>query len=142
MGKFPTSNLVGSAQERLTAVNEAIAKAEAYRAAEMQRQQEEQEKLTREQGEPIDYKLFYAKAQSTGLPIGKRFRFTSLVNHGLQLHLPDYSEYPNLEDRLFCEAAFDDEAQHQQFLLGKDYTNRTVVASMGSNGTVQIHRIE
>jgi len=41
IAKFPTSNLVGSARQRLTAVNEAIVKAEAERAAEMQRQQEE-----------------------------------------------------------------------------------------------------
>jgi hypothetical protein len=39
VAKFPKSNLVASAQERLAAVNEAIAKAEADRAAEMQSQQ-------------------------------------------------------------------------------------------------------
>ncbi|MGD0008473.1 MAG: WG repeat-containing protein [Terriglobia bacterium] len=44
VAKFPTSNLVGSAQERLVAV----AKAEADRAAEMQRQQEERERLADE----------------------------------------------------------------------------------------------
>jgi len=44
VAKFPTSNLVASAQERLAAVNEAIAKAEAERAAEVQRQQEERER--------------------------------------------------------------------------------------------------
>ncbi|MDR3674697.1 MAG: hypothetical protein P4N24_04360 [Acidobacteriota bacterium] len=111
-------------------------------ANEPQKQQPEQEKPTPEQGEPIEYSLFYAKAKSTGLPIGKRYRFTALVCHELHVYLPDYSEYPNLNDELWGEAAFDDEAQHQQFLLGKDWTNRTIVASMGSDGMVQIHRIE
>ncbi len=44
VAKFPTSNLVGSAQQRLVAVNEAITKVDADRAAEAQRQQEEQRK--------------------------------------------------------------------------------------------------
>jgi hypothetical protein len=38
--KFPTSNLVGSARQRLAAVNEAIATAEASRAAEGKQRQE------------------------------------------------------------------------------------------------------
>ena len=41
IAKFPTSNLVGSARQRLTAVNETIVKAEAEKATETQRQQEE-----------------------------------------------------------------------------------------------------
>lgn len=146
VAKFPASNLVASAQERLTAVNAAIAKAEADRAAETQRQQaareeaqlrqqQEQEKLEREQGEQIEYKLFYAKAKSTGLPIGKRFRFRAFVN--LDLLLEDGSG-----NYLSGEAAFDDEGQHERFLQGPDKQFRTVVASMGYDGRVQIHRIE
>src|SRR5208283_111015 len=42
--KFPTSSLVGSARQRLAAVNGTIAKAEANRAAEAQRQQEKKRK--------------------------------------------------------------------------------------------------
>jgi len=142
VAKFPMSSLVGTTRQRLAAVNEAIEKAEVERYAEMQRQAEEKEKLTREQGEPIDYKLFYARSASSGLPIDKRFRFTALIHHNLVLYAPDYSEYPNLNDQLICEAAFDDEAQHQQFLLGKDLTNRTVVASMGADGNIRIHKVE
>jgi hypothetical protein len=142
VAKFPMSSLVGTTRQRLAAVNEAIEKAEVERYAEMQRQAEEKEKLTREQGEPIDYKPFYARSASSGLPIDKRFRFTALIHHNLVLYAPDYSEYPNLNDQLICEAAFDDEAQHQQFLLGKDLTNRTVVASMGADGNIRIHKVE
>jgi len=142
VAKFPMSSLVGTTRQRLAAVNEAIEKAEVERYAEMQRQAEEKEKLTREQGEPIDYKLFYARSASSGLPIDKRFRFTALIHHNLVLYAPDYSEYPNLNDQLICEAAFDDEAQHQQFLLGKELTNRTVVASMGADGNIRIHKVE
>ena len=40
VAKFPTSNLVASAQKRLAAVNEAIAKAEAERLAEDKQRQE------------------------------------------------------------------------------------------------------
>jgi cell division protein FtsB len=141
VGKFPTSNLVGSAKERLTAVNEAIAKAEADRLAEAQRQQAEQEKLTREEGEPIDYSLFYAKAKSTGLPIGKRFRFEAEIRH--DLHLAEaYGGSPSIVKELWgAVAEFDDESQHEHFLQGPDYQTRTV-ASMGADGNIKIHRIE
>lgn len=48
ISKFPKSDLVASAQQRLAAVNEAIAKAEAEREAEIQRQREERERLADE----------------------------------------------------------------------------------------------
>ena len=148
VAKFPMSNLVRSAQEHLTAVNAAIEKAEVDRYAEMERQQtdrleaqrrqaEEKEKLTREQGEPIEYSVFYAKALSTGLPAGKRYRFRAEVDHHLILDLPGGGH------GLHSSAAFDDEAQYEQFLQGPDRQTRTIVVSMGDNGRgVQIHRIE
>jgi cell division protein FtsB len=146
VARFPTSSLVGSAQQRLTAVNEAIAKAEADRYAEMQRRAEEKEKQAREQGEPIDYSLFYAKAKSTGLPIGKRFRFRAKINHDLHLSVDSLSLAGMASlDKLFVytHAAFDDEAQYERFLQGPDnWPTHTIVASMGYNGRVQIHRIE
>jgi hypothetical protein len=137
VAKFPTSNLVGSAQQRLAAVSEAIAKAEADKAAEAQRQRAELAKQVEEEGEWVDYKVFYAKALSTGLPIDKRYRFVARVSHLLILDLP------NQGFGLHSSAAFDDEAQYERFLQGSDDRLRTVVASMGSNGTgIQIHRIE
>lgn len=119
-------------------------KAEADRSADMQRQQDEQETLTPEQGEPIEYSLFYAKAKSTGLPIGKRFRFTAMVTHELMLYLNSKDKFgiPSLADPLGGQAAFDDDAQHEQFLQGPGLQTRTIVASMGYSGHIQIHRIE
>jgi hypothetical protein len=161
VAKFPTSNLVGHAQQRLATVNEAIAKTEADRAAqekeaeatrlaEQRRQQEEQEKLTRERDEEIDYSVFYAKVKSKTLPTGKRFRFVAVINHDLNLSQQDVRG----GKALFYEAAaFDDQGQYEQFLQGDDFredsnglkvagTIHTIVASMGFNGWIQIHRIE
>ncbi len=105
--------------------------------------------LSPEQGEPIEYSLFYAKAKSTGLPVGKRYRFTADITHDLMLYAQDsHGDKP-----LAGQAAFDDEAQHERFLQGEDShrnsdgiltagTNHTIVASMGYDGRIQIHRIE
>jgi len=161
VAKFPTSSLVGSAQQRLAAVDEAITneaaamaaeqkKAEADRLAEEQRQQAEQEKLAREQGEPIDYNVFYAKVKSETLPIGKRFRFVAVITHDLNLSQQDAQGGKAL---YYEAAAFDDQTQYEQFLQHDDFhqnsdglrvagTIHTIVASMGSNGWVQIYRIE
>lgn len=141
VAKFPTSNLVGSAHQRLTAVNEAIAKADADRLAQMQRQQEEQEKLAQEQGEPIEYTVFYGRANNGSLPIGKRFRFRAKVFHNLALFKPEDGD--NLDLQLYgIDAAFDDEAQYERFLQGPDKQTRTIVASKGSDGRFKIHGIE
>ena len=109
--KFPTSSLVGSARQRLAAVNEAIAKAEAEKAAEMQRQQEEQARLDAVRGEEIEYKLFYAKAESNGLPVFKRFRFRANINHGLTLCQD--TPVPPCTDGLFGKPAFDHPEQYE-----------------------------
>ena len=105
--------------------------------------------LSPEQGEPIEYSLFHAKAKSTGLPVGKRYRFTADITHDLMLYAQDsHGDKP-----LAGQAAFDDEAQHERFLQGEDShrnsdgiltagTNHTIVASMGYDGRIQIHRIE
>ena len=137
VAKFPTSNLVGSAQQRLGAVNEAIAKAEADKLVEMQRQQEERENWERENGTTISYTTFRARALNSGLPIGKRFRFSARIDHGLVMD-SGFGE-GNL---LRGHAAFDDEKQLEQFLQGPDPQDKTVVASMGADGMIQIHRIE
>jgi len=142
VAKFPASALVASDRQRLAAVNEAIAKTEADRLAEAQRQKEEQARLAVEEGEPIDYALFYAKAQSVGLPIGKRFRFRAQIGHNLLLS--EACGDPHCTGKMLGgnDAAFDDESQYERFLQGSDSQNRTVVASMGSDGRIKIHRIE
>ena len=101
------------------------------------------EKLTPEQGEPIEYRYFYAKEKSMGLPIGKRYRFRAQIG-STYLGLAEASDtIPSLEHKLSGnDAAFDDESQHEKFLLGPTYQNRTVVASMGADGNIKIHRIE
>jgi tetratricopeptide (TPR) repeat protein len=93
VAKFPTSSLVDSARQRLTAVNEAIAKAEADRLAEAQRQQEEQERQAQEQGEPIDFASFYAKMQTNGLKPGKHYRFEGTFKENLDLVCPANGEW-------------------------------------------------
>lgn len=141
LAKFPTSSLVASAQEHITAVNAAITKAEAEKTAEMQRQQAEKERLEEIQGEEIEYKLFYAKAESNGLPVFKRFRFRANINH--ELTLCQDTAVPPCTDGLFGKPAFDHPEQYEQLLLGEDtFAVHTVVASMGLGGKIQINRIE
>jgi len=99
----------------------------------------EQEKLTQERGEPIEYNIFYAKAGSTGLPIGKRYRFEANIYYGLTLDSP----YTRGAGRtLQGKAAFDDPTQYERFLQGNDSTTHEIVASMSADGDILIHRIE
>jgi len=99
----------------------------------------EQEKLTQERGEPIEYNVFYAKAGSTGLPIGKRYRFEANIYYGLTLDSP----YTHGAGRtLQGKAAFDDPTQYERFLQGNDSTTHEIVASMSADGDILIHRIE
>jgi hypothetical protein len=143
VAKFPASNLVGSAQERLRAVNEAIAKAEAYRAAEMQRQREEQEKLEAEMGVQTDFATFSAKARAGGLEVGKRYRFEGTPEGDLAAVCR--AGAPGTTGRLESVADFDDPTQKEAVLrqlVVKFDSTCTIVASMGYNGTIHIHRAE
>jgi hypothetical protein len=148
VSKFPASSLVEAARQRIVEVDvahgKAVADVVAKEAKEKQEKEheeasrrEEQEKQDREQGEPIDYSIFYAKALSTGLPIGKRFRFMVLIYHDLLM-----DERSGGGKIIKGQAAFDGEAQYERFLQGENPTTHEIVASMGDNGMVQVHRIE
>jgi hypothetical protein len=78
--KFPNDPLVPSAKKSL-------AIAETRQAAEMAKQKQAEvaaartrERLEALRGIDIDYRTFYAKAEGTGLPLGKRYRFVAEVN--------------------------------------------------------------
>jgi hypothetical protein len=149
VAKFPTSNLVGSAQQRLAAVNEATAKAEAEKAAEAQRQREQQEAMERLMGTPMDYATFYAKANSTGLPIGKRFRVEPVA---FSPDMMQFNQQGTLGAKFLIgfvsvKPDFDDTNQQEQVLkkaLGKTGGLVTcgVVVSMGDDRRVHIRRAE
>jgi predicted negative regulator of RcsB-dependent stress response len=148
VAKFPTSVLVGRAQQRLAAVNGAIAKEESDRAAEMQRQQAEQERLEAQSGTEIDFASFSAKARSGGLQVGKRYRFKSWPGSNLN------SLYPpgeggraggtsgSLDDVV---ADLDDPTQRENVLkqlVSANFPVCTIVASMDYNGVIHIHRAD
>ena len=67
--------------------------------------------MEQEEGEPIEYKVFYAKGERTGLPIGKRFRFRANINHGLTLCQD--TPVPPCTDGLFGKPAFDHPEQYE-----------------------------
>jgi len=127
--KYPNSPIVKNAREYLVKTKRMI--------AEERRKKEEIERL---QGTPIDYVTFYSKANGGGLPIGKRYRFEADIDDHLFLR-SIYGKKP-----LFCDKAFDDISQLENFLKepkgGSEYIFKTIVASMGWNGRICIHRIE
>lgn len=143
VAKFPRSALVGRARQRLAAVNEAIAQADAAKAAKAQAQREKQEEEQAINGTPIDYKVFYAMAKSTGLPVGKLFRFRAQITHSGCLMNPDDVAFTTGEPMdTLCGVEFNEEAEHQQFLEGPDYAIRTVVAAMALDAHIVIYKIE
>ena len=141
VSKFQTSPLVAHARLQVGSLDNLIARAEADAEAEEARKQAEQEAENRERGEPIDYDSFYAKVNSTGLPIGKRFRFIADIETAL-LTMHDPAVTSGFSKTIVGEPAFDDQAQYEAFLRGNNTKSRTIVASMGSDRQVQIHRIE
>jgi hypothetical protein len=108
--------------------------------AEEATRQEEQEKLYREQGEPIDYDVFYARLKSTGVPADKRYRISAYTNELLNVS----SNVTNTGKGLQGYARFDDEAQHQMFLMDASIVMEfhKMVVSVGEDGDLHIHRIE
>lgn len=90
---------------------------------------------SKEQEEQIQFEDLYIKAKSSGLPIGKRFRFDAHMNE-------DYIMAPDYGKQLSYEPAFDDEAQHENALRGSSKDMKTIVASMGVSGEMQVHKVE
>jgi hypothetical protein len=127
LAKFPASDVVDKAKQRLADVETAIASQEQAKLAEEQ-----------ENGTPIAYVDFYAKSH-TGLEVGKRYRFRAAIDQMLCL-----SDTPDDLTHINCgtEAAFDSDAEYEAFLRGPERVMGTIVASMSSGaGRIQIHKV-
>ena len=145
LAKFPASNLVSSAKQRLADINAEIeSQGKAIQAAEQSRKQaiQAEEQLT---GEDISYVDFWANAKSRGLPIEKRYRFRAKIDKRLTLYDLDYpdSGTPAIYE---THAAFDDPSEYENFLrsvstFSERFSEHTIVASMGDDGYVNIHRL-
>jgi hypothetical protein len=100
--------------------------------------QQEQERQQAVYGEQIDYPTFFAKIH-TGLPIGKRYRFNAILSHDLCL-----KSDMTTGSHLFCgtRADFDNQAEYESLLRGPDNVSGTIIASMGADGTVNIHAFQ
>lgn len=97
--------------------------------------QPEQPRIQALDGEQIDYPTFFAKVH-TGLPVGKRYRFYAILSHNLCIKSDrTYSSH------LWCgaRADFDNQAEYESLLRGTDDVSGTIVASMGADGTINIH---
>jgi hypothetical protein len=99
---------------------------------------EETERQQAVLGTPIDYPTFFAKIH-TGLPIEKRYRFNAVLSHDLCIMSDSTSA-----SHLFCgtRADFDSQAEYESLLRGNDRPSGTIVASMGADGTVNIHSFQ
>ncbi len=109
-----------------------------------QRPKEEQDQVQRENGEAIAYIDFYVKA-NTGLQIGKRYRFVADVgSQPLCLHPTGYLEQATFDTQhILCGVvpAFDDPAEYESLLRAGTFHEAAVVASMGADGSVRIHKV-
>ncbi len=102
-------------------------------------QQQAAEQYAKENGEYISYSDFYAKAESTGLPIGKRYRFRAAITKAL--YLDDLGEPSGVYRMLHGYPAFDSTSQYEDFLKNNS-TSGEIVASMGDDGRIMIHRVD
>jgi hypothetical protein len=95
-------------------------------------------------GEAIAYLDFYVKAR-TGLPIGKRYHFVADIgSEPLCLHPTGYLDHATFDTQhILCGVvpAFDDPAEHKALLRAGEFPDAKVVASMGADGVVRIHKV-
>ncbi|HYM76112.1 MAG TPA: hypothetical protein VE377_09055 [Candidatus Dormibacteraeota bacterium] len=105
---------------------------------------EEQDQAQQENGEAIAYIDFYVKA-NTSLQIGKRYRFVADVgSQPLCLHPTGYLEQATFDTQhILCGVvpAFDDPAEYEPLLRAGTFHEAAVVASMGADGNVRIHKV-
>ena len=103
---------------------------------------EEKERVEARGDAYIKYADFYAQAMTGGLPAGKRYRFRANLNmmgRYLFLHNPNYPDGPQMQLR--ATVAFDSQADYRAFLASNNVDSRNVVASMGSDRVLRIHRV-
>ena len=94
-------------------------------------------------GVEIDFASFSAKAKSNGLQIGKRYRFRGTLGQDLtELCSPGgggagmlFNVVPELDDPTQQETALKKLADNWK-------TVYTIVASMGYDGKIHVHRVE
>jgi hypothetical protein len=141
--KFPTSNLVPSAKQRLAEIDSAISELKAKEAAAAQKIKEEQEaaeQRAREEeklnGTSTSYSSFYAMTR-TGIQVNKRYRFSAQVAQYLALG----SDSSQIISSVVAD--FDSTENYKEFLAsGGNWQTHTVVASLGTDGKFHIHRID
>lgn len=141
--KFPTSNLVPSAKQRLAEVNSAILELKAKHDAAMQKlkeQEEADEQRAKEEeklnGTSTSYSSFYAMTR-TGIQVNKRYRFRAEVAQYLALGSGSGQIISSVV------ADFDSTENYKAFLAsGGSWQAHTVVASLGNDGNIHIHRID
>lgn len=113
--------------------------------APKQSPEEEQEQAERTNGEPIAYLDFYIKAR-TGLPIGKRYHFIADIGSDpLCLHPTGYLNQSTFDTQhILCGVvpAFDNPVEHEALLRAGKIDDARVVASMGADGNVRIHKVD
>ena len=108
-------------------------------APETPEQKEVEGREAEKLGEHIDYADFYAKALSANLVVGKRYRFRADITKALFLNDP-YAP-SGVYRQLDGNAAFDDNAQYEAFLKNSSPSGE-VVASLGDDGRIMVHRVD
>lgn len=133
ISKFPTSNLVAGAKQQIAKIN-----------ATTERQERERQAEERLSGEYIGYTDFYAKALSSGLPVGKRYHFRARAlgaGKGGRLCFCETGSENLGKNELCVKPEFDNPSEYENLLRGaSSYPDQTVVASMSSDGDVYVHR--
>lgn len=126
--KYPNDPLTENSKSMLLQANSAIADEVARHEKELS-----------ERGEPIEYGEFYAKTK-TGMPIGKRYRFTACINQIPCINSQD----PSIRSKQsVCSVSpeFDDPDEYASFLSeGRQYCGE-IVAGMQWGGTVAVYRL-
>jgi len=137
MNKYPGDPLVPHAKKSLAAAKQKHAAEVARQKREKELAAKAREKEMAESGEPVDYGKFYAKS-STGLRVGKRYRFQACLTNDTpclrnSYGLTQYICSLNME--------FDSRDDYERWLqTGREHCG-TIVASMGWNGRVSVHRL-
>jgi hypothetical protein len=147
--KYPQSKLILDAKKGLAKDEDAILSEEKAKKAAELKAERERERIERLKGIPIDYVTFYVKAQSVGLPVGKRFRISACIERNAGAFflcdpgcpLPCNHLMSNVYKNLDSDS--DNIAAFESFLARVGDKKETVdlTVSIGFDGTIYVHRI-
>jgi hypothetical protein len=91
----------------------------------------------------ISYANFYVQARTGDLIVGERYIFSAGVNDmgtsSIFLHNPNYPNGPQMQ--LQATAAFDSQDDYRAYLGIDTVGPSTVIASVGTGGTILIHKV-